>query len=769
MKHGIFSIVVLALLSCEALADPLAPEDRMQFADGLYARELYDLASQEYSTLIKDSPTHDRVDAAYYRLGDCYRHMGKSSEAQRQYSKVFKDFPKSEFRLKAGVKRADIFVREGRYQEGVDLYRIVLKRKPGEPIGSACHYFIGEALLELGRTNDAKAAYSVISEKLVSSDYYPFALLRLADIASQAGERPELVLKYYRAAVTNNVSQRATAEALYQVGRLEFTRKKFEASSRAFADLARRFPDDQRTKDSAVDAAWAQFNAGFTAKSLKLAGDALTRNPDAKSLSGWLYLKANCERALQKHDDAIKSYSRLIEQGGSSAHVYSYERGLCHFAKGEYRQVASQLDGLEKHADIRQDVLWLLARSSRGAGDVDSAVQYYRKIRKEFPKGPFAAQAVFRLAEILRERKDWKSAAELYHEVSAGFPKDELAEKALFAEGVCHLSGESPQAAISAWKLLSERYPDSVLGPDALLSRAVAQMALKKMTDAGRTIDMFVSRYKSSSKLNEAWFWKGILAAESSNHKEAENAFGKALELNIEGDMSDKARAYRALAIYRAGDTKRAAEELQRLTGKKETGYAGRNIFAWLVQYRLDLKDKDKSLDAAEKLLALSTAPVEKQEAFCLMGRSFELAAESAKAHASYLKAYGEKSSSSFKAEAALALGKAAAEAKDHDKAIKYFESAAKLSGEDDGIAVRARAYMGLGSVSEKTGSHVEAARFFMSVAILFDDEGIVPEALHSAARCYAAAEMPKKAAQVLSELKARYPKSSYAKEASGQ
>ncbi len=759
MKYLRFTCGCVLFFVQACLADPLPPDDRLQFADGLFARDLYELAAQEYSGLIADHSEYGKIDEAHYRLGDCYRHMGKNSLAERQYAGVFKRYPKSKYHLKAGIKRADMFIRDKRYEEGVSLYTLVLKKRPPEPMGSACHFFSGEALMTLGRTNDAQKAYDIVADKFPSSDYHPFALLRLADIAANRGAKPESVIKFYRSAATNNISARAAAEALYQIGRLQFEQKQYEDSSRAFSELAKRYPDDVRTRDSALDSAWSHFNSGFSAKALKVANLALAAEKDAGTASSWLYLKANAERQLKKHDQAIATYGRLIERGGSSTDVYAYEQALCYFAKGEYALVVGAIEGRIANKKIREDALWLLARSSAADGDSDSSVQYYTKLYKDFSSGRFAAQAMFRVAGELQARKDWKASSDMYREVSSKHPAGELAAKALFAEGVCLLNAGKEVEAIAVWKTLFEKHPKDQLVAESILSRTVAEMKLGLLKDANRSIDLFFKHCPKAKNSNEAFFWKGVLASEAGTNEKAAKHFAKAIELGLEGDLQSKARAYGALAIYRSGDLSRAAEALQKLKDGAEARYAGRNVFLWLAEYRVKGPKGREGISAAQKVLHLSTVPVEKQEAFCLLARAHEAQQNAVDAKKAYAEAYRQEGGSLFKAEAALALGTAGLSAKDSETAEKYFQSAARLAEGDDGIGIRARAYMGLGELSEMTKDYPAAARYFMSVAILFDDAEISPTALHAAARCYGLSGKDAEQKEAREELSRRYPK----------
>ena len=80
--------------------------ERMVLADGLFARAMFVLAAQEYEAILREEPDLPAADIVHFRLGECYRRAGKVLDADKQFGLVFKDYPKSEFRHRAGFRRS---------------------------------------------------------------------------------------------------------------------------------------------------------------------------------------------------------------------------------------------------------------------------------------------------------------------------------------------------------------------------------------------------------------------------------------------------------------------------------------------------------------------------------------------------------------------------------------------------------------------------------------------------------------------------------------
>ena len=95
---------------------------QLNYANGLLARKLYDLAIPEYEKflgLYPDSP--DRASALFY-LGEAYRALNRTTAARTSFQTVLEDFPESEFAGPASYGLAEIFFNEKDYAVALPLF-----------------------------------------------------------------------------------------------------------------------------------------------------------------------------------------------------------------------------------------------------------------------------------------------------------------------------------------------------------------------------------------------------------------------------------------------------------------------------------------------------------------------------------------------------------------------------------------------------------------------------------------------------------------------
>ena len=84
--QGLCAGLLLAGL-CVSGADPVELQDRLQLADGLFRRSLFELAAREYAALA-ETPAVPGLDDVLFRLGECYRRMKRAAEAEAAYKRL---------------------------------------------------------------------------------------------------------------------------------------------------------------------------------------------------------------------------------------------------------------------------------------------------------------------------------------------------------------------------------------------------------------------------------------------------------------------------------------------------------------------------------------------------------------------------------------------------------------------------------------------------------------------------------------------------------
>ena len=85
-----------------------ADQRQLEYANGLFARKLYDLAIPEYQKYLDDYPGRAGRANMYFSLGECYRNLHRDSSARTNLQKVLNDYGDSEFAGPAAFALAEM-------------------------------------------------------------------------------------------------------------------------------------------------------------------------------------------------------------------------------------------------------------------------------------------------------------------------------------------------------------------------------------------------------------------------------------------------------------------------------------------------------------------------------------------------------------------------------------------------------------------------------------------------------------------------------------
>lgn len=738
--------------------------EQLQFADGVYARGLWDVALSEYEValaLVTNTPAEASV---LYRMGECRRALGQTNDAEVLYRRAAEVPGAGEYRFKAGLRRVELSEAEGRVGDALQLTDALVRSGPTGDLAAVCRYTLGNLQERSGLTNAACATYETLLTQHAGSAYVSLAALALANILTARDPVSARAASLYSLAATNAAGPRVGGEAWFQLGEILFRQRQYEASARAYEQLVTRYPGDERVADSRLQRAWASHHAGLYAAGLTACDDALKAGA-GKHEAEWLYLKANCERQLARYDAALETYAALLQRhpGGDVAQAAGYERALVLFKTGRYTEAVQAGRPLTPGPRLEKDLYWLLAESGAAMGDDALAVQYYRLLVDKYPRAELAADAMYRLGHLMQKKGDLLPAAEWFVRLAGDFPTNALAAQALYAAGACRNKAGQADAAIRDWGRLIQAYPSSAFTEEALYRKGIGETALKRDEQATATWRELLKRYPSTRFAAEANFWSGVLAEERGRLDEAESAFRTALGAKPAADLEARARFRLALVLQRRNMPDESASLLQGLLAGGVTNAFTPELLEWLTDYRLQRKEYPAAVEVSALLAQRAGTEAWQQIAWCLHGKALAGAGRTEDARAAFEKTVTIGARSQAAADAWLRLGDLALQGQDAAGARRAYEKAAALSSADTLLALRVQAYAGLARALKAQGDLEGAARHFLSVGVLFDDASLVPECLHEAAAAYAALGRADDSAKIVKDLKSRYPDSPWA------
>jgi TolA-binding protein len=756
----------LAGLGLAAEPDPVELADRMQLADGLFRRSLFDLAAREYAALA-DAPDVQARDNVLFRLGECYRRLKQFPEAEAAYKRLVESFPASPNAPRGRLQRALILMDRGgagALEEAAASFDKLSEPSAPADVRAAALYHGGETFEKLKRPADAQARYERLMEAYADTDYGMYAALRAAWLLTRSG-KPEdrrRALGIYLDLTHKAQEAKVIEEASYFAAQVSLLDGRHEESANLFLALRTRFPNSPRVTESALSAAWANYYAGRYKEGAELLERVIgqAQHPEREDI---LYLKANCLRQLEQRAEAVAVYTRELKEfpNGKMAAQARYERLSTLYTDGQYREVlaAAEQMGVLPEA-VADNVYWMSAEAAVAVQQPDAAVQNYRLLVDKCPKSPFVKDALYRLGWLLQKQEAWESAASWFQQVVERYPDDPLASKALYASGVCRSRLGQGDAALRDWTALLTKYPERAEVSETLYQKAMEELRLKNPRAAGATLDERMHRFPDDERKAEVLYWRAAVNRQTGEMVEAEKLFRACLAAAPAKEFEREAMLELGLLLQELGRKDAAAELFQKLLDAPVTDKLGPDRLAWLAEFQFEQNRPDAAAKAANALIALKPDKGWAQTAWTVLGRIHRAKGERDPALHAFTEALATGAATDHGAEAALRLGELLTEAGRFDEAAERLNDAAARAASPALLGLRAHAYAGLARNAELKGDAEAALRYYMSVGILFNDATLVPEALNKAALLLDKLGRAGEAQAMREELKTRYPDS---------
>ena len=358
----------------------------------------------------------------------------------------------------------------GNHRKAAELFRAYRSQFPSGQ-------FVAEATLQEGvqlvRAEDFGGAVQALTARSAADDAQTRYWRALA--YAGAGNHQE-ALKAAQQGLTKNPDEAmaaqlriAAGDALFELGRADEAAELYESSGSAYALHA---------------AAVARLNAGDAKEAERLARTLLTgvaREPGAAYRADALLTRGEALFRLKRYEEAEPLLQRLLSEAkpgpnGTPAvtpakpEIISRAGGRlawCRWYAGDHQGAKGLFVSLAKDSNgtlpERQEAAFMAGRAALAAEENEAAASWFDSYLKAAPKGPFAAEALLRLARL----QGGDGAAALFMRIAAEFPDSELVAPALSELAEIRIGNKDMAGAAEAYAALVEKFPTDELAKNA--------------------------------------------------------------------------------------------------------------------------------------------------------------------------------------------------------------------------------------------------------------------------------------------------------------
>lgn len=724
----------------------------LEYANGLYARKLYDMAAPEYERYLSSYVNGNERQAALFRLAECHRAQGNFNAAANAYDRLLGSYVTGDFVGPAAFRLADIYMERKEYATALPLFRKAIVRVKDRSVAMAARFYSARCLENLGQSIEARVVYEEIIAIKEENPYREASRIAAANLWTKSGRASE-ALKQYEALAKETDKPALRAESLVRAGLL---RIELREPGKAAADLkaALEMPEVEPWRDVARLGLLRILYESGKYKDLVAQYEAAPDGFSAESLAEVTLLAANSYRQVGQHAKAVELYERIVaaNPGTVFAREARYQRLASLYAAKDPRVVAEADAYLANDPDpLQRDQVQLLkAEALYRSQDYAGAAKAYASVDTRALTGTLQAEALFKLGWCYSQTNAPELAIRAYTDFLERFPTNKLVPTALAQRAAAYQQTKDFEKALKDFSSLIAKYPRTKERELALQQKALILGQQQENAAMAETFRQLLRDYPKSRAAAQANYWIGWVAFENKDYKNAPAPLEAARKLDKE-QFFERATLRIMLSHYYLEQKKELAAEVE-LYLKQGTGKVPGEVLRWLGAAYL----ADKNFTAAETFLAALTSREDVALDDWLNLARGQTGADHAEAALKSIGVYLESAKDPYpratgllvKAEAQLKLG-------EFDSAKASAEQACTLQPEG---RLNAEGRSLLGEIAMRRGNFDEAAKIFMSVSVVFDDPVITPRALERAAEAFAKAGDPAQSAKVINTLQSRYP-----------
>ena len=761
------------------------PEDILSYADLLYGKEQFAIAAQQYQIFIREQPNSPNLQAAWFRLGECYLKVNQLEDSITTFNYLINTYRKGVFVGSAAYRLAVLRFNAKDYRNALAYFKVAKDELTNPEAVVQARFYFARCLQLTAQAKEALAEFEAVmaSSPAAQNPFYERCLLESARLFFELGNTAKSLERFQQLAASAS-TQEFKEEAIVRGGLMAAESGQADLSEKLLNE-ALRFADTSPWKSLAqVGAIFNAFSRGDHDKVIGLYNTGAYDAPD-ESRAKMLLIVGHSFRIKNDLASAIRLYSLVegkypnrpegIEAGYRKLQIL-HQQGdpLLPEVASRFAARQSKVDPDSTFIDMAHlmSAEWHFSQaenSASGAGSEFAIKHYkdaaaaYRKVREdnidkkyhearlykqgwaEIESGQ-ASEGILTLSRFIQRHRD-----------------STLASSALAKRAMTYQAQEDHDFALGDYLDIVKRHPDSPELEFALQQVALIHAHKRKIPEMIQAYRDLLAKFPETDGAGEAHYWIGVGHFDLEEYPEALIELEKAREMDK--DNEDKATLRIVISHYHLEDIAKLATEARRYlenvpaVAKDAEAVKRTAIPPQILEYvGRKLAETDKFEDAEFFLTSISDPEAPGKTTSSVWKLLAECRAKLKKfpgtitAYDHYL---SQTERPSDRAAAYLARGSAQLCLRDFEAARNSAQES--LRSQKEG-RTNAEARILLGDISAADGKLEEAAKDYLVVSQIFIDPEVTPKALSKAINAYRSLGNQARAEELTQELSKGYP-----------
>ncbi len=404
------------------------------------------------------------VENSLAELSGLYAELGQVGRALSVLTRLAEEFPLSAMREETLFRLAGLLNAGGEIDESRRRLDTLVSEFPGSPRMPEYLYHRGIACLDSGDQPSALESFQRLSRDFPRSDLRGQSLYMVGYIYALQREYPRAI-PYLQAVRGSSPAAELLRRSEIALGACQFNMGDYRSSFLSFDSLIGKSSDPAIEADLFFDSARSLYRLGRFGDSAERFRRASELYPGTAGAAEARYWLGWSDFHLERFDSAKGDFLAVAELFPTYVRAADslLQAAICSIRLGDDSDAAAILDralaaaAATGSAGIREKALYEKGSALARLGRRSESELLFNELAKDYPTGKLAAEAFFREAAELRDRRRYGDALSGFLKVYRSFPSDPLAAQALYWAAETSLqAGDAEGSAALFWEYILE-------------------------------------------------------------------------------------------------------------------------------------------------------------------------------------------------------------------------------------------------------------------------------------------------------------------------
>ena len=357
--------------------------------------------------------------------------------------------------------------------------------------------------------------------------------------------------KHYEIAASTNYI--LADYAIYRIAQIHQERKNHAQAIAWYQRLIERYPGSHRVFDSIYEIASTNLEQGKYSSAIEFSSQ-LIANEQSDYLRRATYLQAQAYKGLNKWENALHAYQRLIDADKSDGIARDALRqiqrmvkanprlkitrsqrvthGIVLYNHGRFTDAIALLRKVTPKKDdkLTGQAVYFTGRAYHRRRKYDLAIREYNKVVTHYPTSNYLTRALYQITICYRRKKQPHIAQKRLKAFVKDYSWSEYAHKALFNLGWVQENEEHFDEALKSYRQLTQDYPSSRFASDAYWRIGWIQFKRKQYDESIKTFSSLMRLFPGNRLAMAAHFWTAKCYERKNQPEKAKKIYHEVLD-----------------------------------------------------------------------------------------------------------------------------------------------------------------------------------------------------------------------------------------------